>query len=107
MNLSGRRAERLTGYFAKCLSISASTSGGKTAISCGTGTAWGALHRLGLQGDHTIAIFGQGPVGLSATQRPIEYGAPDAIEALIAQAIDALDAAQLERLRKVILDKYY
>lgn len=42
-----------------------------------------------------------------ATQRPIEYGAPDAIEALIAQAIDALDAAQLERLRKVILDKYY
>lgn len=38
------------------------------AISCGTGTAWGALQRLGLQGDHTIAIFGQGPVGLSATQ---------------------------------------
>ena len=34
------------------------------AISCGTGTAWGALHRLGLQGDDTIAIFGQGPVGL-------------------------------------------
>ncbi|HEX7812684.1 MAG TPA: zinc-binding dehydrogenase [Burkholderiales bacterium] len=37
------------------------------AISCGTGTAWGALHRLGLSGDQTIAIFGQGPVGLSAT----------------------------------------
>ena len=34
------------------------------AIACGTGTAWGALKRLGLQGDHTIAIFGQGPVGL-------------------------------------------
>jgi threonine dehydrogenase-like Zn-dependent dehydrogenase len=45
------------------------------AISCGTGTAWGALHRLGLRGDHTIAIFGQGPVGLSATQLAAEMGA--------------------------------
>ena len=45
------------------------------AISCGTGTAWGALHRLGLMGDHTIAIFGQGPVGLSATQLASAMGA--------------------------------
>ena len=45
------------------------------AISCGTGTAWGALHRLGLQGDDTIAIFGQGPVGLSATQLAAALGA--------------------------------
>jgi threonine dehydrogenase-like Zn-dependent dehydrogenase len=45
------------------------------AISCGTGTAWGALHRLGLQGDHTIAVFGQGPVGLSATLLAAEMGA--------------------------------
>ncbi len=45
------------------------------AISCGTGTAWGALQRLGLQGDHTIAIFGQGPVGLSATQLAAKMGA--------------------------------
>ncbi|MEX0957753.1 MAG: zinc-binding dehydrogenase [Burkholderiales bacterium] len=45
------------------------------AISCGTGTAWGALHRLGLQGDHSIAIFGQGPVGLSATQLAADMGA--------------------------------
>jgi threonine dehydrogenase-like Zn-dependent dehydrogenase len=45
------------------------------AISCGTGTAWGALQRLGLQGDHTIAIFGQGPVGLSATQLAAQMGA--------------------------------
>lgn len=45
------------------------------AISCGTGTAWGALHRLGLQGNHTIAIFGQGPVGLSATQLAAQMGA--------------------------------
>jgi threonine dehydrogenase-like Zn-dependent dehydrogenase len=45
------------------------------AISCGTGTAWAALHRLGLQADHTIAIFGQGPVGLAATQLASEMGA--------------------------------
>ena len=45
------------------------------AISCGTGTAWAALHRLGLQGDHTIAIFGQGPVGLAATQLASAMGA--------------------------------
>jgi threonine dehydrogenase-like Zn-dependent dehydrogenase len=45
------------------------------AVACGTGTAWGALHRLGLQGDHTIAIFGQGPVGLSATQLAAAMGA--------------------------------
>ena len=45
------------------------------AISCGTGTAWGALERLDLRGDHTIAIFGQGPVGLSATQLASDMGA--------------------------------
>jgi threonine dehydrogenase-like Zn-dependent dehydrogenase len=45
------------------------------AISCGTGTAWGALHRLGLSGDQTIAIFGQGPVGLSATLLASQMGA--------------------------------
>jgi threonine dehydrogenase-like Zn-dependent dehydrogenase len=45
------------------------------AISCGTGTAWGALQRLGLMGHHTIAVFGQGPVGLSATQLAAAMGA--------------------------------
>ena len=37
------------------------------AISCGTGTAYAALHRMRLSGEHTLAVFGQGPVGLSAT----------------------------------------
>src|SRR4029077_11169509 len=45
------------------------------AISCGTGTAWGALRRVQLQGGETIAIFGQGPVGVSATQLAVEMGA--------------------------------
>jgi threonine dehydrogenase-like Zn-dependent dehydrogenase len=60
------------------------------AIACGTGTAWGALQRLGLQGDHTIAIFGQGPVGLSATQLAAHMGARvialDTSEARLARA---------------------
>ncbi|WP_320178646.1 zinc-binding dehydrogenase [Roseovarius pacificus] len=37
------------------------------AAACGTGTAFGALKRLNLMGDETIAIFGQGPVGMSGT----------------------------------------
>ena len=45
------------------------------AIACGTGTAYGALGRLSLHGDETIAIFGQGPVGLSATQLAHAMGA--------------------------------
>src|SRR6202049_447428 len=45
------------------------------AISCGTGTAYGALRRVGLSGRDTIAIFGQGPVGLSATQLAVAMGA--------------------------------
>jgi threonine dehydrogenase-like Zn-dependent dehydrogenase len=45
------------------------------AISCGTGTAWGALKRINLRGGETIAIFGQGPVGLSAMQFAVALGA--------------------------------
>ena len=59
------------------------------AISCGTGTAWGALHRLDLLGDQTIAIFGQGPVGLSATLLASQMGA----------RVIALDTAE-ERLAR-------
>src|SRR5690349_15751748 len=45
------------------------------AIGCGSGTAWGALKRLDLSGDDTIAVFGQGPVGLSATLLASAMGA--------------------------------
>lgn len=37
------------------------------AVACGTGTAFAALRRMNLNGGHTLAVFGQGPVGLSAT----------------------------------------
>ncbi len=45
------------------------------AISCGTGTAYGALRRIGLSGHDTLAVFGQGPVGLAATQLARAMGA--------------------------------
>ena len=45
------------------------------AISCGTGTAYQALRRIRLAGGDTIAIIGQGPVGLSATQLATARGA--------------------------------
>ncbi|MGQ0653314.1 MAG: zinc-dependent alcohol dehydrogenase family protein [Betaproteobacteria bacterium] len=37
------------------------------AVACGTGTAYGALRRMQAVGGDTLAVFGQGPVGLSAT----------------------------------------
>ena len=45
------------------------------AISCGTGTAYQALRRMRLAGGDTIAVVGQGPVGLSATQLAAAMGA--------------------------------
>ena len=37
------------------------------AVACGTGTAYAALRRMRIAGGDTFAVFGQGPVGLSAT----------------------------------------
>jgi threonine dehydrogenase-like Zn-dependent dehydrogenase len=45
------------------------------AIACGTGTAWGGLRRLGEVGGATLVVFGQGPVGLSATMLAAARGA--------------------------------
>ena len=82
------------------------------AISCGTGTAYGALLRLDLSARDTIVIVGQGPVGLSATQfasamgaRVIavdvsperaavakEFGATDAIDASAGDPVETIMA---------------
>lgn len=45
------------------------------AIACGTGTAWGALERVGDVGGRAVAVFGQGPVGLSVTMLATAMGA--------------------------------
>ncbi len=46
-----------------------------SAVACGTGTAYGAIKRVGLQGDEIVSVFGQGPVGLSATMLATSMGA--------------------------------
>ena len=45
------------------------------AVACGTGTAYGALRRMHLAGGSTLAVFGQGPVGISATLLGVKMGA--------------------------------
>jgi threonine dehydrogenase-like Zn-dependent dehydrogenase len=45
------------------------------AISCGTGTAYQALRRMNVSGRDTLAVFGLGPVGLSAVQLGAAMGA--------------------------------
>ncbi|MCI0547713.1 MAG: zinc-binding dehydrogenase [Candidatus Rokubacteria bacterium] len=45
------------------------------SVSCGTGTAYGALKRINASGRDTLAVFGQGPVGLSATMLGRAMGA--------------------------------
>jgi threonine dehydrogenase-like Zn-dependent dehydrogenase len=45
------------------------------AIACGTGTAYVGVRRLDLSAGDTVAIFGQGPVGLSATMFAKALGA--------------------------------
>jgi threonine dehydrogenase-like Zn-dependent dehydrogenase len=44
------------------------------AVSCGTGTAYGALRRMNAVGGSTLAVFGQGPVGISATLLAAKMG---------------------------------
>ena len=44
-------------------------------LSCGTGTAYQALKRLDISGRDTLAVFGQGPVGMSAMMLAKAMGA--------------------------------
>jgi threonine dehydrogenase-like Zn-dependent dehydrogenase len=60
------------------------------AIACGSGTAYAAAKRLDVSGRDTLAIFGQGPVGLSATLFASAMGARviavDVVEQRLAMA---------------------
>ncbi|MFC8386998.1 zinc-binding dehydrogenase [Nocardia sp. NPDC057272] len=83
------------------------------AISCGTGTAFGALRRLNLDACDTIAIFGQGPVGLSAVQLAAAMGAEviavdvqadrvtRAMEFGVAHAIDSSSADPVAAIKEL------
>jgi threonine dehydrogenase-like Zn-dependent dehydrogenase len=45
------------------------------ALACGSGTSYSALRRVQPNGEHTVVIIGQGPVGLSGTQFAAAMGA--------------------------------
>jgi threonine dehydrogenase-like Zn-dependent dehydrogenase len=82
------------------------------AIACGTGTAYGALRRMQVAGGGTLAVFGQGPVGLSANllgeamglrviavelgaerlSLATDYGAADTVDAGNVDTVEALKA---------------
>jgi (R,R)-butanediol dehydrogenase/meso-butanediol dehydrogenase/diacetyl reductase len=80
------------------------------AVSCGTGTAFGAIERLDLSARDTLAVFGIGPVGLSTIQlakamgirtaavdisadrvaRALEFGADAAFDSSSVDVVDAI-----------------
>lgn len=81
------------------------------AVSCGTGTAWGALLRLGLSARDTLAVFGLGPVGLSAVQLGSAMGAevigvdisPDRVERARAfGASHAIDGSKVDPIAEIL-----
>jgi threonine dehydrogenase-like Zn-dependent dehydrogenase len=82
------------------------------AVACGTGTAYGALRRMRIAGGDTLAVFGQGPVGLSATVLGNAMGArviavetsPERLELAKAFGADALVDSSKEDPVKSILE---
>ena len=83
------------------------------AISCGTGTAWNGLRKMAVAGGDTVAVFGQGPVGLSGTLCAKAMGArviavdvlPERLEFAkrlgADHVIDARDADPVETIREL------
>lgn len=83
------------------------------AVSCGTGTAYYALKRMGVQGGEPLAVFGQGPVGQSGTMIGAAMGArviavdvdPGRLEQArafgAAEVIDASTPGAAERVREL------
>lgn len=81
------------------------------AISCGTGTAWSGLRKMSVAGGDTVAVFGQGPVGLSGTLCAKAMGARVIAVDVLAdrlqlarqlgadEVIDARDADPVEAIR--------
>ena len=82
------------------------------AVACGTGTAFHAIKRLGLTGADTIAIFGQGPVGVSATMFARAMGArviavdliPERLELAAELGADIVIDASRDRAESVVRD---
>ena len=87
------------------------------AVACGTGTAYMALKRLDVSGRDRLAVYGQGPVGLSATMLGRAMGArviavdvePARLELArelgAAETIDASREDPVERIRALTDDE--
>jgi threonine dehydrogenase-like Zn-dependent dehydrogenase len=82
------------------------------AVACGTGTAYGALRRMRIAGGDTLAVFGQGPVGLSATLLGSAMGArviavettPERLKLAKEFGADSVVDASREDATKALLD---
>ncbi|MYW96125.1 zinc-binding dehydrogenase [Amycolatopsis rubida] len=61
------------------------------AIGCGTGTAWGGIERLGNVSGRTLVVFGQGPVGASATMIAAALGARVIAVDVVRRRLDAAE----------------
>jgi len=84
---------------------------GGAAVSCGTGTAYGALGRMDISARDTLAVFGLGPVGLSAAQLAAAMGvevfgvdiAPDRVKRSREFGVaHAIDASQLDPVAEIL-----
>lgn len=57
-------------------------------IACGAGTAWNGLHKMAVSGRDTVAVFGQGPVGLSGALSAKAMGARVIAVDIVPQRLD-------------------
>ncbi|MBI4219279.1 MAG: zinc-binding dehydrogenase [Chloroflexi bacterium] len=75
-NADGGNSDLMLALSSMCVPMPDQLSFGEgAAIACGTGTAYQALKRLNVNGLDTLAVYGQGPVGLSATLLGAAMGA--------------------------------
>lgn len=84
---------------------------GGAAVACGTGTAYGALLRLDISARDKLAVYGLGPVGLSAAQLAAAMGVevfgvdinPDRVERAKALGVaHAIDASRLDPVEEIL-----
>lgn len=90
---------------------------GGAAVTCGTGTAYGALLRLNISARDTLVVYGLGPVGLSAAQLAAAMGvevigvdiSAERVEASkgfgVAHAIDGSKCDPVEEVMKLTRGK--
>jgi len=72
----GGHADRIAVHESACVPMPEDLSYEEgAACACGTGTAYDAVKKLDVSGRDTFAIYGQGPVGLSATLFGVATGA--------------------------------